>query len=447
MSRPGPRRSTSAGAGPASTSRNTSPTYELNTRRTLRSHTTRENIEAMPNIVKDATTGKTFLESKLLCHVDQPLTVSHLISTLFHITQMSSNTPAHVVSAIRAVAFILKDHDINETADLVAEQITANISDKLVDHMVAAISPQVALIHNASQTLEGIIEKSTSLHTSIGRERTEKEDNIKTAAERIEDAADALFDSVETYQKALQTLSPSLDVTQEKIDMLHTQILKVSMQASTHASTQASMQTSNPIWPSYSSVVSVHLPPAVDQAIGRAAIRACQVLLDPKPGETLFPPNLSNHDIANKLKDALAAARDESTPPGTIRSVTSLRNGGIMAEMESEVLAQWFNSPEGRIAIESKIDTPVSFRQHLYTLVLEYLPIRLQIDSNEFLKSIEQENTLPAASLASIRWIKPPQKRTAEQRKAFALLQVSDIHTANSIIREGLCIESERISV
>ncbi|KAG2068647.1 hypothetical protein BDR04DRAFT_1023880, partial [Suillus decipiens] len=35
----------------------------------------------------------------------------------------------------------------------------------------------------------------------------------------------------------------------------------------------------------------------------------------------------------------------------------------------------------------------------------------------------------------------------AEQCKAFALLQVSDVHTANNILREGLCIESERINV
>ncbi|KAG2049923.1 hypothetical protein BDR06DRAFT_974877 [Suillus hirtellus] len=348
---------------------------------------------------------------------------------------MSSTTPVHVTSAIRAVAFIMKEHVASEIAELAAKQITDNLTAKLVDHVVAAISPQVALIHDASQTLNATIEDSTRLHTSISRERTEKEDNVKTAADRIEEAADALYDSVETYQKALQILTPSLDATQEKIDLLHSQISKNPPEIQ-----QAPR-------PTYSSVVAAQLPPMVDQAISRAAIRARQVLLDPKPGEQLFPQNTSNQDITNKLKNALTAVRNDSTPPGTIRSVSTLRNGGIIVELENETLASWFNSPNGKAAIESQLDTSVSFRQHLYTLVLEYLPTIMQIDRDGFLRDIEQENYLPDATLASIRWIKPAQKRSAGQRKAFALLLVSDIHVANNIIREGLCVESERINV
>ncbi|KAG1774945.1 hypothetical protein EV702DRAFT_925956, partial [Suillus placidus] len=60
---------------------------------------------------------------------------------------------------------------------------------------------------------------------------------------------------------------------------------------------------------------------------------------------------------------------------------------------------------------------------------------------------IEQENQLPTNTLASIRWIKPPMKRSAEQRRAFTLLQVTDVQTANNIIHEGLCMENECVSV
>ncbi|KAG2746339.1 hypothetical protein P692DRAFT_201688899, partial [Suillus brevipes Sb2] len=37
--------------------------------------------------------------------------------------------------------------------------------------------------------------------------------------------------------------------------------------------------------------------------------------------------------------------------------------------------------------------------------------------------------------------------RSSEQRKAFALLQVADAYTANGLLRDGLCIEQERIAV
>ncbi|KAG1726348.1 uncharacterized protein EDB91DRAFT_1061666 [Suillus paluster] len=272
------------------------------------------------------------------------------------------------------------------------------------------------------------------LHTSTCRERTKKEDNIKTAADHIEDAADALYDSVETYQKALQILTPSLDATQEKIDQLSTQISK------------APVQTPGTAHSSYSSVVTAHIPLQVDRALGHAALQARQILLDPLPGGTLFPSKTLKHDIATKIKTTLKAARDDTTPEGTICSITTLHNGGIIVELETELLAKWLNNQPGKSALESHLDIPVLFHQHQYPLVLEYLPIQMQIEQEDFLQQIEQENQLETSALTSIRWIKPPTKCSAEQWKAFALLHITDVQIANDIIHEGLCLESERFS-
>ncbi|KAG2141817.1 uncharacterized protein EDB93DRAFT_1252501 [Suillus bovinus] len=267
---PNERRSSSMGDNTPPTSHTTSPTYGLKTRRTVQSPITQEAIEALPNRVKDAPSSKTFLESKLLCHIGQPYTINHLILALFQITQMSNMTPVPVTAAIRAVAFVLKELDIDNTAEMISQQVlcslntklmdtnlasmiskqvTNDIMAKLVDHVVAAISLQVTSVHNISQSLTSTLDDTRNLHTSIGRERTEKEDNIKTTADRIEDAADALYESVETYQKALHTLTPSLDATQEKIDQLSTQISR------TPTPTQGTVP------PSYSSVAATYLPP------------------------------------------------------------------------------------------------------------------------------------------------------------------------------------------
>ncbi|KAG1809363.1 uncharacterized protein BJ212DRAFT_1302590 [Suillus subaureus] len=306
---PGGRRSMSIRLTALPTSCTISPTYGLNTCKTARSPITQEAIEALTNRVKDAP---------------------------FTIMQMSSSTLVLVVTAIQAVAFLLKDVETSGAADAIMEQvmhslitkladaniastmskrITEDITAKLVDHVIAAISPQVALVYDASQSLTSTLEEMSALHTSIGRERTEKEDNVKTVADHIEDAADALHDSVETYQKALQILTPSLDATQEKIDQLPTQILK------TPAPSQGTVH------PSYSSVVTTHLPPQVDKAIGCAALQAHQILLDPLPGGVLFSLNTSKCDMATKIKTALEAARNNSTPEGTICSITALHNG------------------------------------------------------------------------------------------------------------------------
>ncbi|KAG2743515.1 hypothetical protein P692DRAFT_20703328, partial [Suillus brevipes Sb2] len=123
-----------------------------------------------------------------------------------------------------------------------------------------------------------------------------------------------------------------------------------------------------------------------------------------------------------------------------------LKNGGLIVELESESLASWLNGPIGKKALENHLDIDVSFRYRSYPIVLEYLSIQSQIESEGFLRQVEQDNDLPPASLTSIRWIKPATKRTPQHTKAFALLHVADINTANDILRDGLCIANERIN-
>lgn len=71
----------------------------------------------------------------------------------------------------------------------------------------------------------------------------------------------------------------------------------------------------------------------------------------------------------------------------------------------------------------------------------------MQLEQDGFLRNIEQENHLPTDSLASIRWIKPPLRRTQTQRKAFAVLQVSMASHANDILHNGIFIDNERFAV
>lgn len=98
-------------------------------------------------------------------------------------------------------------------------------------------------------------------------------------------------------------------------------------------------------------------------------------------------------------------------------------------------------------ALVKQLDNTVSFRPRTYPIVAEYLPIHLQIDKEDFSRRVEIDNYLPEHSISSIRWIKPPHCRSDTQRKAFALLQVNDVKVANEILKEGICIESERIEV
>ncbi|KAG2047227.1 hypothetical protein BDR06DRAFT_897842, partial [Suillus hirtellus] len=130
-----------------------------------------------------------------------------------------------------------------------------------------------------------------------------------------------------------------------------------------------------------------------------------------------------------------------------IRAVTPIRNRGIIVELDSEELATWLQEPTGRALLEEQFESTISFRSRTFALVLEYLPIRLQLDDTSLLRRVETENSLPADSLSSIRWIKPVARRFVEQWKAFALLHVADAFTANNILQDGICINNEHVNV
>ncbi|KAJ8580391.1 hypothetical protein M405DRAFT_686816, partial [Rhizopogon salebrosus TDB-379] len=117
-----------------------------------------------------------------------------------------------------------------------------------------------------------------------------------------------------------------------------------------------------------------------------------------------------------------------------VRAVQVQRNGSLVIELDNESLANWLRSATGRAALEKQLDLAVTLRDRTHPVVIQFLPVTWDIYREDFLRRVEKENSLSANSLASIRWIKPPHRRTTEQSKAFALLQVSDALIANNIL-------------
>ncbi|KAG0692993.1 hypothetical protein DFH29DRAFT_1007803 [Suillus ampliporus] len=320
----------------------------LNTRQTVRMPITQAEIEAIPNKVMDHLSTEKYLSQILISLSNEPYMLTHLTLILLHITQLPGNTPMHVIAAIRTVTFILKKHTACEIAETAAKQVVDTLSTRIVNSVITAIAPQVATVLHSSESLVTTLKQADELYHSMkmehdtrDAEHNEKEESVHIAAEHIEEAADTLFTSVKDCQNALKTLSPSLDATQERINFLSMQML--------------SMPPSQPqetLRPTYSSMAAAHLPPMIDQAVGRAAIHARQILLDPRPGDALFPPNTSHLHIAKKLKEALSNIRDNTTPAGDIKAVYALHNGGIIVELENENLAAWLQGPIGRTLME-----------------------------------------------------------------------------------------------
>jgi hypothetical protein len=94
-------------------------------------------------------------------------------------------TPAPVTAAIRAVAILLRKHVVCEIAEAAAKTISSTLTDSLatrfVDHTIAALAPQIASIHVASEalaktaqlagdTLSTTLDKAEKLHRLASHE-------------------------------------------------------------------------------------------------------------------------------------------------------------------------------------------------------------------------------------------------------------------------------------
>ena len=76
---------------------------------------------------------------------------------------------------------------------------------------------------------------------------------------------------------------------------------------------------------------------------------------------------------------------------------------------------------------------------------MPFLPIRHNIANKEWVKLIEQENNLPQGSIIGIKWVKPIEKRSREQRVAHAVFTFNDPTVANSLLRDGAIIDKTKL--
>ncbi|KAG2074572.1 hypothetical protein BDR04DRAFT_1150863 [Suillus decipiens] len=208
-----------------------------------RSPMPQEDIEALPGAVTNTESTEKYLASVLLCQADEPLTLLHPNYTD---GQAHSNF-CHQCCAASKIADVV--------AELTAKHLSEALSSSIVNSVVAAIVPQVATVHSTAENLQDTLELSTRLHDSVEWEKEEKKNDFQITAEQIE-----------------EVLLQCLPGTQP----IHTPMLQST----------------------YSSITAVNLPPSFNKAVARALIQAKQILIDPMPGHSLYPPDATNAVIA-----------------------------------------------------------------------------------------------------------------------------------------------------
>ncbi|KAF9234669.1 hypothetical protein BU15DRAFT_52371, partial [Melanogaster broomeanus] len=272
---------------------------------------------------------------------------------------------------------------------------------------------------------EESVSKTTSTSLKMNLE------NVKQMHENLPSSVDTILTRLEEVKTSIMILKPSLDTTQFCLDSF------------------ISKTAQEPVPPprSYSDITRTSPPISTQNhaALARAAVRARQILFDPSPGQTLYSPTSPPAEVASRLNEAILSLRTEESPITTIKAILRLRNGGLLAEVNSEEAASWIKSKYIREKLITTLGIQANIKDRLYSIVVPYLPITSRTDSPSFLRTIEEENNLATGAINTIRWIKPIERRNPNQKVAHAILTTSDPMVANTLLKDGLYVNREKL--
>ncbi|KAG1724572.1 uncharacterized protein EDB91DRAFT_1255165 [Suillus paluster] len=210
-----------------------------------------------------------------------------------------------------------------------AEATSAQLSQltpKILDHIMAVMAPQLEQLSSTFNLLSHSLEEVVKTRQKID-ERVDLDRDINAAADQITNATD-IYSAIEDCHTSINLLIPSLELTQEYIHSLSMQLLTQPNPSPPTASKLplfskiTTAYTIDPMIRLHTSCSSppnfqvfahqTHLPPntasrthhqipPIDEALARATLRARQILLDPIPGNLVFPLDISHEDTLSKI--------------------------------------------------------------------------------------------------------------------------------------------------
>ncbi|KAG1731532.1 hypothetical protein EDD22DRAFT_852872 [Suillus occidentalis] len=313
--------------------------------------------------------------------------IEDLTTALFEFTL---NTPGVTLlqrDMLRAIAILLGQADHESKAKTIAETVgfhmigTIERFEKAIDP-ITALSPQIALIITASETLKANAESFTQLRNTMAE-------------------ADATQPSPDQTNKA--------------------------------RSYSSIVQQNSPI------------PIPVSAALTRAAIKERQILFEPTIGETLYEPKDNSFDIAKRFKKAFDIVQIDDSPDLQIKAITRLRNGSLIIELTTTEAANWIRQIANRTKIINALDLPATIKERRFSVIVPFLSVSSNIDNADWLRAVEKENEMPTGSIETANWIKPKNRRSSDQRVAHAIFHFTGPTAANNTLRDGIYIGQEKL--
>ncbi|KAI6123041.1 hypothetical protein EV401DRAFT_2164519 [Pisolithus croceorrhizus] len=328
-----------------------------------------EIINSQDESVHDAISARTFLDKIQHMILGEPLMAEHLSHALFYITQMKGVTPT-VYLAICSAVYLVQELSASATAQAVIK----DVSSKLENLLVVAISPQVAKILLAADSLMDTNQK------------------LESVVEGIPKNSGCVTD----YGSQADT--PTLDLQLQSLASDTTYIKEAIINLKMLAKTQSPFSLSP-----YSNLTT-------DLARAHTAVKERQILLDLDHDHPTIKGDMKKEDLVKLLKNAVDTLESLESPKLQLKSVACLQNQGIILEMNSCEAANWIRNPTNRTTFVNELGGKIRLTDRLYHVVVPFFPISADITDPTTLRDIEKENDIPTNTVATAKWAKDPMK-------------------------------------
>ena len=374
-------------------------------------------VNAPDQKIWSAEASRKFLNELALTELAEPMTPSHLTHVLFYVSQLKGIMHT-ACSAIRAAAFILRDLDFSAQAD----EIISRITPRLELSMVAAIT-----LHAGS--LLTALEKLDTLNTSL----------TETCAKLVS-----------TNTVALQSNNTAIEEHMIRLQQLASKVSDVKA-ISTSMKELITSHNTTPQCPSYKEALisqsnsPIDTCPPQDRARAQATIKERQVLINLSRDHPVSKQICSCKELIALFQMALTSISDNNTPDLGLKSLTVLRNGGILLELLSKEAAQWVSDKSHLKSLAIASGGDLSIKTQTFNVVVPFFPISTIIEELDVQHAIEDDNKLPEGSIIVARWIKPLCRRENEQRVAHMMFHMLSLEAANFLIQEGLYHNMEHL--
>ncbi|KAF5381378.1 hypothetical protein D9615_008296 [Tricholomella constricta] len=163
----------------------------------------------------------------------------------------------------------------------------------------------------------------------------------------------------------------------------------------------------------------------------REAIKMRQLLVDVDfYADNANLKDCSVAELVNKANAAIAMV--DITSKHSICAARRLVNGGILLEANTEAAAKWIN--DNASDFSNGLSTGAMLQRRMYNMIARFVSVEFDPSLADHRDSVHENNRIPLGAIASMKWIKPQERRSPSQKSAhLAILSRTSLTTTPKV--------------